>query len=269
MIEETPSSADLQLFVRRIDIPPGAPWDQHRAAKLAAAHGAPLSRDVVAASLKRLAPWRARRPGVFAVAYIRRADLPPDGVVEGALEGKALRFAFQPAGLALARARKLAITGLLAIVAIAALGLGVQTALNRRAQNEQLLARLESNASRGERLGRRSAQRALDMRLVRLAGAEHSSFADLAADLAWLSQARRPSALIQRVTWGSAEIAVLSMGPDAPVSGSERQMESEPAAAGAREWRIRAAAPPVVRSGVVRPSVVSMVEPSLLRPRQP
>ena len=54
-----------QVLVRVIVTPPGAPWEQARAAKLDAQHGAPLPISELIHQLRRLAPWAPGRPGRY------------------------------------------------------------------------------------------------------------------------------------------------------------------------------------------------------------
>jgi hypothetical protein len=254
MTEEIDRAAG-QVFVRLIEIPPGAPWDQFWAARLDAAHGAPLGGDALVWAIRRLEPWRPRSPGRFAAGYVRREAIRDREVVVDA-GGTPVRLRFAQPELRRRRVTRLALTGGLAAVALVAGGLGVQKALELRSQREQTLARLEDNAARWERVARRERRQAADVALLKKAGADRASFADLAADLFWLGQAKAPSVAIERVQWSRGEMRVVSVGPGRPVLGSERALEPVAEVAGAREWRIGGASPTVVRGGIARPSVV-------------
>jgi len=245
-----------QPYVRMLEIPPGAPWDQARAARLEAAHGAPLGGETLLWALARMEPWRPRAPTRYAVAYVRR-EAAPGAPLAVDVNGRAVRFRFPfPAGrgrIRLAgRGMTVVLAGLVAVVA----ALDLPKALDLRGAREQALARLEANAQRWERLARRERQQRADAALLRKTGADRASFADLAADLFWLGQARAPSVAIQRVQWRPDQMQVTSLGPGAPVLGSERRIERLGEGAGVSEWRIGGQPVQVVRAGAARPSVM-------------
>lgn len=256
---ETPSAP--QLFTRVIVIPPGAPWDQHRAARLDAAHGAPLAGDEVVFALRRLDPWRPRTSARYGVAYRRCLGADVSETVEARLEGRSVRFRF---GGPIARPREprvLIVTAAMTLLAGLALMGGGFKAREVRAAKTETLERLEANALIGVRQDRRRRQTIAELALVRRADGAGRDFADLAGDLWWLGQVRDPAVKIQTVLWSRGALIVTGSGGDSPVRSAERPVERLQASAGQGVWRIGPPAAPVVRQGLVRPSVVSQSPP--------
>jgi len=243
------------MFIRKLEIPPGAPWDQWRAAKLEAAHGAPLPTEEAALSVKRLRHWAPHSVGLFAVAYIRRADdLPAE--LSAVVDGLTVRFRFAAPRLRQATLKRQAIALASLVFAAVSLGLAGQKALEARAANEALLQREEAHAQRWGAAARQRRRDAEEQRLIRQAGAEGRGFGDLAADLVWLGRAKAPSVAFERVRWTAGEMQVLVQGPGAPLLTPERPLTPIDQIAGLQAWRIGERARPVVKAGVVRPSVV-------------
>ena len=244
-----------EAFVRKVEIPPGAPWDQWRAAKLEAAHGAPLSAGETAISIRRLRPWAPNTTGLFGVAYVRSTgELAPE--VSATIDGVAVVFRFTSPAAQRVTLRRQAVTAAFLLFAVIALGLGTQKALQARTANEALLAREEVNARRWASLGQKLQREADERRLLQKAGAEGRSFADVAADLVWLGQSKAPSVALERVTWAAGEMQVLAQGRGAPLLTPERSLTPIQRVAGLQMWRIGKSAPPVLKAGTARPSVV-------------
>jgi hypothetical protein len=250
-----------RFYVRVVETPPGAPWDQSRAARLDALLGSPLAGDALSWAVERLAPWRPRTPGRFGVAYARRDDAPA-GLTTLAVENAQVRFRFSTPEDRNRRLRAMAMTGLLATAAISGLGLGSQKALSVRAEREAALARLEVNARGWDRVARFQNQAASDTAALRRAGVEGAAFGDLAADLFWLGRAKAPSVTIERVRWNRSGMEVTAIGPGQPVIGSERTVEALGGSDSVRAWRIGPAhaAPVERRSGISRPSVAMSIQ---------
>src|SRR5688572_20809131 len=68
------AAAPPQVFVRTFSTPSGLPWEQARAARLDAEHGAPLPLRDLLHRVKRLSPWSPGAVGRYAVFYVRRRD---------------------------------------------------------------------------------------------------------------------------------------------------------------------------------------------------
>lgn len=244
-----------RFYVRVMQTPPGAPWDQTRAARLDASLGAPLGGDALTWAVERLASWRPRTSGRFAVAYVRREDA-PSAPAALSVEGAQVRFRFSTEADRAGRLRTLAVGGLLAVAAISGGVFGIQKALSVRTEREAALAQLETNARGWERVARLRRQGAADAAVLRRAGAEGAAFGDVAADIFWLGRAKAPSVTIERVRWSRSGLEVTALGPGQPVIGAERPIEAAGEAVGARVWRIggpRVAVPQ--RDGISRPSV--------------
>jgi hypothetical protein len=244
------------VFVRRIDTPPGAPWDQARAARLEALHGGPLGASDLAFSVKRLSSWAPGAPGEFAAAYMHRARVSDQPVMVrvGAVEHA---FRFRDAALERRRLAELTLTLGMVAAATLALGLAGERALSVRAANEAQLAQQERLAARQRQLAAEASSRAADAGLLLRAGVPPAGVAGLADDLLWLGQAKAPSVVVQRVRWTPQAMEVLSEGPGEPVLGAERRIEPAGDFAGARLWRITRPSMGPTASGVSRPSVVT------------
>lgn len=256
MIGAEADAGPARFYVRVVETPPGAPWDQSRAARLDASLGAPLGADALIWAVERLAPWRPRMPGRFGVAYVRREDA-PGGPAMLSVEGAQVRFRFSSAEEQNRRLRTIATIGLLAAAAICGGVLAVQKALSVRAEREAALAQLEVNARGWDQAASLRSQAASDAAALQKAGAQGAAFGDLAADLFWLGQAKAPSVTIERVLWSPGGLEVTALGPGQPVIGSERKVEPAGELGGARRWRIGPgrARPVERRSGISRPSV--------------
>ena len=245
------------VFVRRINTPPGAPWDQYRAAKLDGEFGAPLPLDQIAMGLKRLEPWKPRKTGRFAVAYVRRSELGARRAITAKVDDQTVVFSvgsYGPRTMLTDPRLGLVIIGLAAAISM---GLAVSKSWRARTYNEAALARLERAAGRVSQQALRRQQEASDARLLANVKADGRSFADLGRDLAWLGTARKPSATIRTVHWDGGVLDITVSGPDRPVVGSERPVEIGPREDGLGHWRIGAATAPVMNGGVARPSVVT------------
>ena len=248
-----------KLFVRRIDIPAAAPWDQSQAARLEAEHGAPLGGQALVWSLRRLHPWRPGAPGAFAVAYARQAELKRPRM-QAEVDGEAVTFTFSRAG-GEARALKLVINAGAVALAVGALALAGARALTMRSEREAALTRLEENVFRWQRQERADRTETLARRLGE-AGLEGHGFADLGGDLYWLAQAKAPAARLEPVAWRPGEMVIRASGAPQPIAGQERAVQPlDGKDAGA--WRIGSGQRPTIRQGQVRPSVVAERQPSV------
>ena len=249
-----------KLFVRRMEIPPAAPWVQAQAAQMDARHGAPLGGGALTWSIRRLGRWRPGVTGEFAVAYARAADV-TSSRAEAEVGGRPVTITFTRVGAA-GRGAALAVKAAMIAAPVAALLLAGDRALDIRHQREASLGRLEEIAFRWQRHDRAERRAEAQARQLSDAGLVNRSFADLGADLYWLAQAKSPEARIDQVAWRPGELVVHSSGSAAPVAGRERSVERQEDSAGGG-WRIASAPPPVVRGGQVRPSVVTERRPSV------
>lgn len=244
-----------KIFARVIEIPPGAPWDQYRAARLDAVHGAPLAAGDVAFALKRLSPWRPRTSARYGVAYRRKSEPGVSDIVEVMLVGRPVRFRFP--GQAARADGNLVATGVLGALAAAALLAGGLKAVEARAAKAEALTRLEARAAVLVRQDRRDRQARAEAALIRRADGEGRGFADLTSDLWWLGQVRNAEVALRRIQWSRGAMVITGFGAETLIAGAERPVHALGDAAGLRTWRIGALPPAVVRGGVTRPSIVS------------
>ena len=241
------------LFLRRFEIPPGAPWRQWQAARIEATHAGPLPSAASMVSVRRLGRWAPGAPAQFAAAYVRRDEQAPP-LIETVVDGHPVRFAFSSAAATRTELRTFAVTGLYVAMAVLSVGLAMEKALAARAANDDLLTREEVRARRWAAVERRSDAGAKDEDLLRRAGADGRSFADLASDLLWLGRTKSPSAVVERVRWAGPEMRVLVNGPDAPLISDEVTLTPIGNIADAREWEVKRQSPSVIKVGLTQPT---------------
>ena len=239
-------------FLRCFEIPAGAPWRQWQAARIEATHAGPLPSAASLVSVRRLGRWAPGVTARFAVAYVRR-DERPVPPIETVVDGHSVRFAFASAAAARTDLRDLAVTGLYVATAVLCVGLAMEKALAARAANDLLLTREEVRARRWGVAEHRANAAAKDEDLLRRAGADGRSFADVASDLVWLGRTKRPSAIIERVRWNGPAMRVLVDGSAPPTTSDERALAPIGKIADAREWEVKRSSPSVVKIGLTPP----------------
>lgn len=220
----TREGAEPQVFVRTFAIPAGLPWDQGRAARLEARHGAPLPIVELNHRLKRMGGWAPGRAGQFAVFYVRKADVISAFETTVDVDGEPVRVAFGVSANRLPRLRALGVIVAAGMASVLLLGAAGVASLTARAQATQRLETLEATAAAKLRLARRAqAARDQSARLAKAQG-QASEARDVLADLAWLAQAKTPDARIVAVHWDRGLIAIEARGPAAPVGTADRQV---------------------------------------------
>lgn len=216
-----PGHAQPQVLPRTISTPPGPPWEQARAARLEARHGAPLPLTEVVWRLRRVEPWSPGRPGRYAAFYVRERELKArfTSVVE--VDGRPVEVEFRPAADQRLQIRTAAY-GALAVLGVGLLCAGAAAfALHARSQTEARLATAEQTAAVKLRAARSLQKRAdAARRLHAVQGA--AAPVDVAmADLGWASVARSEEANIVAVHWDHGLLAVETKGDASPFPQAE------------------------------------------------
>ena len=210
------------VFVRTLSAPPGAPWDQARAAALEARVGAPLPLSEVAYRLRRLDPWSPGRPSRYAVCYVRAQEAGETFEAQVEIDGRTITIPFLSTAERNRRARRLG--GLAAIVAVTTLSLAwaVSTALTIRSDTDDRIAAADLRAAHRLRQAQEQARVHKEARLLDAAAGAHQGLADLLGDIAWTASTKAPDAHIDALHWEHGYIAVEVRGETAPFNNPDR-----------------------------------------------
>jgi hypothetical protein len=248
--EAAPSGDDPKVFARSISAPPGAPWDQWRAARLEARVGAPLPLTDIVHQLRRLDPWRPGRPAKFAAFYVRASDVGTRLKSEALLDGRWLEVTFVSRAEREHLARRTTLVllgaGLGALTLVAALVI----ALGARRDAEDRLASLEQMAAAKERLARTAELQRRESSALAAAGMRGRSLGDYLADLDWMAGAKASGARLQVVHWERGVAAVEARGVTAPFVAAGRIVTKvyKPLRPGVWLWAVGPAGAPMMAS---------------------
>lgn len=230
---EAAAVAQPRVFARAVHAPAGWPWEQVRAAQLAARHEAPLPIDQVHLRLKRLAPWRPSQAARFAACYVRISEVAERFEAQVEVEGRPVQVAFEPPEALARRARRSLLVGVGAAIAAALLFVSIAGALLARTQGEEQLASLEHDAA--VKLQRAEAAQSVRRQSAALVAASPGEpIAAPLADLAWAMAARAPDARIQAWRWDHGVSRVEARGEASPFADPHRAVTRE----GGGVWRI-------------------------------
>ncbi|MDR3511015.1 MAG: hypothetical protein P4L73_05235 [Caulobacteraceae bacterium] len=217
-----PPQAEPKVFSKTISTPPGAPWDQARAAGLEARVAAPLPLGEVVYRLRRLEAWTPGRPARHAAFYVRARDVGEGFETTVQVDGRHIKVSFLSPAEQARRARRslmlfsvAAAAGLLLFVAVAA-------AIAGRVSTEARLSALEQTAAARVRAAKAYERLKVQTRLLNAAGARGSSLADYLADLAWATAAKAPAAHIDALHWQHGYMGVEVRGDAAPFAAPDR-----------------------------------------------
>lgn len=214
-----------QVFVRVFVTPPGAPWEQTKAADLEARHGAPLPIADLLFRVRRLAKWAPGRPGRFAVFYIRAQEFREPFETEVDVDGQPVKVAFGASAGQLEQIKQigLAVGVLVAVGAI--LGGGFMLALTARAELNTQIEALEMQSQQRLRAAQ-AYQKQKDLaQSLEVAVGRSGRMRDVVADLAWVATSKAPEARIIAVHWERGVLAVEARGEVAPFAAPDRRVE--------------------------------------------
>lgn len=210
------------VFVRTLSTPPGAPWDQARAAALEARVGAPLPLSEVVYRLKRLDAWSPGRPSRYAACYVRAQEAGETFEARVEVDGRNITIAFVSMAERNRRARRLG--GLAAVVAVTTLSLAtaISSALSVRSDTEDRIAAADLRATHRLRQAQEQARLYKEARLLDAAVGKHTGPSDLLSDIAWTASAKAPGAHIDALHWEHGYVAVEVRGEAAPFNNPDR-----------------------------------------------
>lgn len=216
------ASAIPTILTRTIAAPPGAPWDQARAADLEARLGAPLPIAELKYRLRRLDAWAPGRPGKFAAFYLKAVDYraPFETVLQ--VEGAAVTVAFGANTRRLTQAR----TGLIAVGAGAAAVLliiaGVGSAFSARSDARALADRAERLTVARTRTLDAFRHRQASLSAAHALAKGRTTVSELVTDLDWAGAGREADARILAAHMYQGLFAVEARGPRSPFTSTDR-----------------------------------------------
>lgn len=225
--------AQPRVFARAVHAPAGWPWEQVRAAQLAARHETPLPIDQVHLRLKRLTPWRPAQAARYAACYVRISEIAERFETQVEVDGRSVPVVFESPEALARRARRSLLVGTGAALVVALLVVSIAGALLARTQGEEQLAALEHDVAL--KLQRAEATQSVRRQSAALAAASPGDpVAAPLADLAWAMAARAPDARIQAWRWDHGVSRVEARGEASPFADPHRAVTRE----GAGVWRI-------------------------------
>jgi hypothetical protein len=213
-----------QVLVRVIVTPPGAPWEQARAAKLDAQHGAPLPISELIHQLRRLAPWAPGRPGRYAVFYLRAREFhaPFETTVE--VDGQPLPVRFGTPARDAARVKLAGLALILLVLTGAVLGASTLLALRVREAANVRLEAAEQMATSRLRMAEAFSKRTNDTQDLRALVGSARPLSDVISDLTWVATSRTAEARIVGVHWDRSLLAVEARGDQPPLLAVDRPL---------------------------------------------
>jgi hypothetical protein len=248
LAEEAPPRAgetgDPQVFSRIFSVPPGAPWEQGRAARLEVRHGSPLPVAELMWRLRRLGSWRLREPGRYVVFYIRAREYARPFETTLDVDGAPMRVAFGAAADGLKRMRRTALTTLGVVGCVAVVTVGVVLALQARADAASRLEGLERSLAAKARLADRAQLERRQAAELRNAAGRAIRIQQVLDDLRWATATKAPEARILALHWDHGLLAIEARGEAPPIQGPDRQIErsSKPVRAGVWLWGVKGSA---------------------------
>lgn len=216
-----PSSRTLAPFVRMLEIPSAAPWDQDRAARLKALHKSPLPLAEIIVDVKRFSPWVRDQSGRYCAAYARKADIDDAFIWSAEIEGKQLTFRFESEACALRNRRSRLISVGLTVAALVILPLTILKALEVRRANVAQMNAYTLATNRALRVRQTAEDHFRIATNLQRAGLAGRSGVDLLDDLVWLGKTRNPDAGIVAVEWEAGRMTISASTPN-PLRENER-----------------------------------------------
>jgi hypothetical protein len=208
-----------QVFVRTLTAPPGWPWEQRRNIELEARHGAPLPIGELVYRVRRLEPWRSGAGSRFAVFYVAARDVPGQLEATADVDGRPLSVTFSTgagltgqAGRALARSLFLGVAAVLILTSIGA-------AVAQRAETDAKLSLVEQRAAARLRAAEGRDHVRMQARMLDNVPERGPTLADVAADLAWASNAKRADVRLEGLHWDRGLMGLEVRAESSPFEG--------------------------------------------------
>jgi len=234
-----------QVFVRALVTPPGAPWEQARAARLDAQHGAPLPIAELLHQVRRLDRWGPGRPGRYAAFYVRAREFrdPFETTVE--VDGSPVKVRFGAAAPDLQRLQGVGLVLAALVLCGALLGGGTMLALGARSEAAAQLEADEQLAATRTRAAEAFRARSYQARELRALVGQARPVGDVLGDLAWVASSKTPEARVVGLHWERGLLAVEARGEQAPFMAADRVIErsTRPLRPGVWLWAVGPAGP--------------------------
>lgn len=246
-----------QVFVRALSVPPGAPWEQARAARLDARHGAPLPIGELMHQVRRLEPWGPGKAGRYAALYVRAREYQAPFETDVEVGGRTLRAQFGARAVDRDRARMLALVAGLLVVSGAALGGGLMLALGARSEATARLEAAEQLAASRLKMAEGVRARQQQARELRDLVGQARPMGEVVGDLTWVATSKAPEARILAVRWEGGLLAAEARGETPPFQSVDRPVAkaSRPLRPGVWLWGVGR---PGARTGGAEPFVAEM-----------
>lgn len=214
-----------QVFVRALVTPPGAPWEQARAARLDARHGAPLPVSELLHQVRRLDRWGPGRSGRYAAFYVRAREFrePFEATVE--VDGQPVKVRFGAQAQDLKRLRSLGAILLVLMLTGAVLGGGVMLALGARGEATAGLQADEQLAQAKLKMAEAFRDRSNQARDLRALAGAGRPVSEVVGDLTWVATSKTPEARIVGLHWERGLLAVEARGEQPPFLAVDRPIE--------------------------------------------
>jgi hypothetical protein len=233
---EAGASATPHVFVRALSTPPGPPWEQARAARLDARHGAPLPLPELMHQVRRLDRWAPGQPGRYAAFYIRAREFREPFEASVDVDGRPVRVKFGASGPDLRRFQGMGAAVLAIALCGAILGTGITLALGARREAEARLAAAEQFAAARLKLAQAHRDRSNQARDLRALVGHARPLAEVLGDLTWVATSKTPEARLTGVHWERGLLAVEARGEQPPFLAVDRPIERSPKPLRAGVW---------------------------------
>jgi hypothetical protein len=250
LVDEQAAAADAaadepKVFARSISVPPGAPWDQARAARLEARVGAPLPLAEIEHQLRRLGSWRPGQPARFAAFYVRTADVGQRLTTQALVDARWLEVTFVSRAERERQARRMSIALAAVAVGLVTLLASAAVAISARGTAEGELSSIEQLADAKQKIAGAVELQHRQAGALEAAGVRGRSLSDYLDDLDWAASAKAPGARIQAVHWQRGAMAIEARGDAAPFNPVGRSVTKvdKPLRPGVWLWGVTPAGP--------------------------
>jgi hypothetical protein len=240
-------SRSPELFHTIVQVPPGPPWVQQRAAEVAAELEAPLALEALEIAIVRLQPWKSNAPARLAIGYLRASDDAVERRHSINVEGQEVAFVFRSrTWRAQGRRRRVLVLSLMLLALASLTAAGVKWLSIREAATVAIEARALA-ARRAIAAVKQEQAVARHLTLMGRSDLGGRSGLQVAEDLAWLSAQRRPGLALTAVTWRREGLEIES--GQAPMVGAEnlgpgrwrlvapKTAPAPPSTSGSERWR--------------------------------
>jgi hypothetical protein len=217
--------APPKVFVRALTTPPGAPWEQARAARLDAQHGAPLPISELMHQVRRLDRWGPGRSGQFAAFYVRVREYREPFETPVEVDGQTVRVRF---GTPTQDVRRLQAAGAVLFALVlsgAVMGAGAVLALRARGEASTQLAADEQLARTRLAAAQAFRDRSNQASDLRSLVGQARPLGEVVADLTWVATSKTPEARVVGIHWERGLLAVEARGEQPPFLAADRPLE--------------------------------------------